>query len=285
MIRRVIIKNFKGFKEHVFNLADSVVLAGPNNAGKTTLLQAIATWKFALDRWLVQREGGRAVARSGVAIPRADITAVPLREMNLLWNDRRVTGPQKMSGARRLIEITVEGQKNDRPWSCGIELQYTNRELMYARPINAKDLDSEALRDFPPAEARETNIVHVPPLSGIERDEPRRDRGMQDLLIGQGRPGEILRNLLLEIAEDKNEDSWDTVARHIQIFSGWIYRNLHIHLCSLISSVNTRNPVIQDRSTFPMQEVARFKYFCCWHSSLQDQRRLFSWTNRMLTNT
>lgn len=215
MIRRVTIKNFKGFKEHVFDLADSVVLAGPNNAGKTTLLQAIATWKFALDRWLAQREGGRAVARSGVAIPRADITAVPLREMNLLWNDRRVTGPQGMSGARRLIEIIVEGQENDSQWSCGIELQYTNRELMYARPINAKDLDSEELRDFPPEEVREVNIVHVPPLSGIERDEPRRDRGMQDLLIGQGRPGEILRNLLLEIAEDKDEDSWNSVARHI----------------------------------------------------------------------
>lgn len=215
MIRRVTIKNFKGFKEHVFDLADSVVLAGPNNAGKTTLLQAIATWKFALDRWLAQREGGRAVARSGVAIPRADITAVPLREMNLLWNDRRVTGPQGMSGARRLIEIIVEGQKNDSPWSCGIELQYTNRELMYARPINAKDLDSEELREFPPEEVREVNIVHVPPLSGIERDEPRRDRGMQDLLVGQGRPGEILRNLLLEIAEDKCKDRWGSVARHI----------------------------------------------------------------------
>ncbi len=215
MIRRVVIKNFKGFKEHVFELADSVVLAGPNNAGKTTLLQAIATWKFALDRWLTQREGGRAVTRSGVAIPRADITAVPLREMNLLWNDRRVTGPQGMSGVRRLIEIVVNGYDNERSWSCGIELQYANRELMYARPLNAKGLESDELGDFPPDEARNVNIVHVPPLSGIERDEPRRDRGMQDLLIGQGRPGEILRNLLLEIAEDTDENSWDYVAGHI----------------------------------------------------------------------
>ena len=215
MIRRVIIKNFKGFREHVFDLADTVVLAGPNNAGKSTLLQAIATWKFALDRWLTQREGGRAVTRSGVAIPRADITAVPLREVNLLWNDRRVTGPKGMSGARRLIEIVVEGQTNDKPWSCGIELQYANRELMYARPRNAKGLGSEEWNDFPPNEVRGVNIVHVPPLSGIERDEPRRDRGMQDLLIGQGRPGEILRNLLLELAEDKNNDNWNSVAGHI----------------------------------------------------------------------
>ena len=67
MIRRVTIKNFKRFPEHRFELADSVVLAGPNNSGKSTLLQAIATWKLGLDRWIAQRKGNkksRAVKRS-----------------------------------------------------------------------------------------------------------------------------------------------------------------------------------------------------------------------------
>ena len=189
MIRRVTIKNFKRFKEQTFDLADSVVLAGPNNAGKSTLLQSIATWKYCLDRWVAQREGGRAAIRSGIAIPRTDITAVPLREMNLLWEDRKVTGPQGMSGTRRLIEIEVEGDVQGQPWTCGIELQYSNRELAYARPKGAKDLDQEAIRTFPPESAKDLDIVHIPPLSGIERDEPKRDRGMQDLLVGQGRPG------------------------------------------------------------------------------------------------
>ncbi len=216
MIRRVEIRNFKRFRDQAFELADSVVLAGPNNAGKSTLLQAIVLWKFVLDRWVAQREGGRAVERSGVAIPRPDITAVPLREMNLLWEDRKVTGPRGMSGTRRLIEIVVEGQADEETWTCGIELQYANPELAYARPFDAKSLDRESLRNFPPQEARQLNIVHVPPLSGIERDEPRRDRGMQDLLVGQGRPGEILRNLLLEIAESESEEGWQSLARHIR---------------------------------------------------------------------
>ena len=215
MIRRVTIRNFKRFREQAFELADSVVLAGPNNAGKSTLLQAIATWKFGLERWVAQRSGGRAVTRSGVAIPRADITVVPLREMNLLWEDRRVTGPRGMSGSRRLIEIVVEGHADGESWTCGLELQYANPELVYARPLDAKSLDPEALRSFPPAETRQLNIVHVPPLSGIERDEPRRDRGMQDLLVGQGRPGEILRNLLLEIAQS-DEEGWRALQDHIR---------------------------------------------------------------------
>ena len=214
MIRRVTIRKFKRFREQTFELAESVVLAGPNNAGKSTLLQAIATWKLGIDRWLAQREGGRAVRRSGVAITRADFTAVPLREMNLLWEGRKVTGPRGMSGTRRLIEIVVEGGAGEEEWTCGVEFQYSNPEVVHVRPQRAKDLDPAAIRAFPPLAARDLDIVHVPPLAGIERDEPRRDRGMQDLLVGQGRPGEILRNLLWEIFENSPEN-WRLLAEHI----------------------------------------------------------------------
>ena len=215
MIERVRIKNFKRFEDHSFSLSESVVLAGPNNTGKSTLLQAIATWKFALDRWLAQREGSTAVKRSGVAIPRTDFTSVPLREMNLLWEGRKVTGPSGMSGARRLIEIVVEGRSCEGPWTCGIELQYTNPEMLYARPKGARDLSRDAILEFPPEPARSLDVVHVPPLSGIERDEPRRHRGMQDLLVGQGRPGEILRNLLWEVTAAEDRAPWQELAKHV----------------------------------------------------------------------
>lgn len=218
MIRRVTIRKFKRFSEQSFELADCIVLAGPNNAGKTTLLQAIATWKLGLDRWVSQRKGGKAVKRSGVAITRADFTTVPLREMNLLWEDRRVTGDGDKPGTPRLIEIVLEGGASGKSWTCGLEFQYANPEVVYVRPKDAKTLDQEAIRNFPPEEARSLEVVHVPPLSGIERDEPRRDRGMQDLLVGQGRPGEILRNLLWEIAEN-NKENWRALASHInQLF-------------------------------------------------------------------
>ena len=216
MIRRVTIRHFKRFREQSFELEDSVVLAGPNNAGKSTLLQAIATWKLALDQWITRRAGSKAVRRSGVAIPRSDITAVPLREMNLLWEDRRVSGPKGMAGSPRLIEIVIEGKANGESWQCGIELQYANPELVYARPKDSKNLTREAIQHFPPEPAKALDIVHVPPLSGIERDEPRRDRGMQDVLVGQGRPGEILRNLLLEIASSARPEDWQALLRHVR---------------------------------------------------------------------
>jgi ABC-type branched-subunit amino acid transport system ATPase component len=214
MIRRITVKHFKRFSEQQFEMADSIILAGPNNAGKSTLLQAITTWKLGLDRWMAQRKGGTAVKRAGVAITRADFTAVPLREMNLLWEDRRVSGDGAKPGTPRLIEIVLEGETKGAPWSCGLEFQYANPELVYVRPVDAKGLSLEAIQAFPPVPAAGLKVVHVPPLSGIEREEPRRERGLQDLLVGQGSPGEILRNLLWEIAHDRKED-WKALAKQV----------------------------------------------------------------------
>lgn len=219
MIRRVTIKRFKRFRDQAFELADSVVLAGPNNSGKTTLLQAISAWKLGLDRWIAQRSGSNASRRSGVPISRADFTAVPVREMNLLWEGRKVTGPKGAAGGTRLIEIAVEGEADGKSWTCALEFRYANRDQVYVRPRVSKDSNHDAIREFPPTEARNLSVIHVPPLSGIEREEPRRERGMQDLLIGQGRPGEILRNLLWELSEANAED-WSELSGHVRDLFG-----------------------------------------------------------------
>ena len=223
MIRNVRLGSFKRFRDQSFELGDSVVLAGPNNAGKSTLLQAIATWKFGLDHWLSQREGGtKGVKRTGVALTRKDFTAVPIREMNLLWKDRVVSGGEG-PGASRLLEIVVEGQSGDGPWECGLEFQFANRETVYVRPLGAKHMRADEISAFPPQPAKDLQVVHVPALFGIQRDEPRHERGMQDLLIGQGRSGDILRNLLLEISNqtetgqgaDAPESVWGSLAGHM----------------------------------------------------------------------
>ncbi len=210
------IANFKRFRDETFELAETTVLAGPNDAGKSTVLQAIATWKLLLDRWVAARESGERIGRSGVRILRSDLASVPVREMNLLWEDRRVVGARGAAGARRPIEIEIDGESGAASWSCGIELRYANPEQAYLRPKDAGRLGLDAIRRFPPDEADALAVVFVPPLSGIERDEPRREQGMQDLLVGQGRAGEILRNLLWEVASAGDAPRWERLAKHMQ---------------------------------------------------------------------
>lgn len=213
MVTSVTIRRLKRFNDETFELGEAVVLAGPNNSGKTTLLQAIATWQLGLRHWLSRRSPGKtsARARAGVVLTRQQFTAMPLREMSLLWNERRTAGEEASSGRKRRIEIIVRGD-DDGGWECGVEFEYATPETIYVRPLGARE--GADISTFPPIPASRLTAVHVPPLSGIDHEEPRRDRAFQDVLVGQGRPGEVLRNLLLDASGD--ESLWTLLGDHIR---------------------------------------------------------------------
>jgi len=218
MIKKVTVKYLKKFAEQTFELSDHIVLAGPNNSGKSTLLQAVMVWNLAMRQWLDKRgTESKAKQRTGVPVTRKDFTALPLREMNLLWTDT-VTGlkkeerePGQKPGSPRVLEITVEGAEGEDTWVSAIEIRYQSTEQVSVRP---SDEDAGA-----PIQARDLKVVHVPPFSGIGAEETRYDGPYQDLLIGQGKAGDILRNLVLEVhrraQEDEEDHGWDELCSHI----------------------------------------------------------------------
>jgi hypothetical protein len=131
--------------------------------------------------------------------------------MNLLWEGRQVSGKDQEKGGRRRIEIIVEGD-DDGAWTCGLELDYGSPENIFVRPLGAlKDVD---LAGFPPPQSTSLTVVHMPPFSGIAREEPLHDRPYQDFLIGQGRPGEVLRNLLLDVS--KQPEAWEKLSSDVR---------------------------------------------------------------------
>jgi hypothetical protein len=223
MIEQVTLRYFKLFQEETFNISDSIILAGPNNTGKTTLLQAMAAWDLALRRWLVERgpeSGSKASKRTGVAIGRKDFTAIPLREMNLLWTGRS-TALRKSElqegqkpGMPRVLHIGVKGKGTEGDWSLVLEFSYANPHLIYVRPAKETpvDLVLEAVRNL--------QVVYVPPFSGIGAEETGYDKAYQDLLIGQGKPGDILRNLLLEVHREK-PDEWQELCKDMVDIFGY----------------------------------------------------------------
>ena len=123
MIRRVVLRRFKRFDDVEFVLPGHIVLAGPNNTGKTTVLQAIAAWGLALDRWKelndFQRHGG-AYTRAPIA--RQAFSAVPLRAFDLLWRERDYTGS---------LEIEIQTLRG---WTVAMELIADSTEQIYVRP-------------------------------------------------------------------------------------------------------------------------------------------------------
>lgn len=181
MIRQVTIRRFKRFDDVTFELPGHLVLAGPNNMGKTTLLQAIAAWDLALRRWKeindFQRHGG---GYTKVPIARQAFSAVPLRAFDLLWNERLYRDSEP-------IEIEL---KSDVGWTVAMELIADSTEQVYVRPKS----------NVTPTTLRTTKIktAYVPPMTGLGTAEPVYQRPKLDQLLGQGKPGDIIRNLLVE---------------------------------------------------------------------------------------
>lgn len=222
MIARVTIENFKRFGRQEFSLDPVTVLAGPNNSGKTTLIQALSAWAFGLARWRAGRgaaiENGQPIVskRVGQPITRKDFTALPLSHFNLLWTERatnwrgkdRGTGEEVTVGRSRPIHIGVEGQSADGSfWKLVMEFRYQGPEQIYANPLDIENLPQEALQ---------LGVTHCPAFSGIGAEEPRFDPGYRDLRIGEGKPGDVLRNLLLDIGKNENGQAWDHLASDIE---------------------------------------------------------------------
>jgi len=232
MIKKVTLNYFKRFEKEVFYLSDHVVLAGANNAGKTTLIQALSTWHFAFKQWLdlryqgVHVRSGKGIgglpvkSRTGVAITRKELATVPLREFSLLWTDtstalaKRELGDGQRQGTPRVMMITLEGEAEGSPWKLTMEFRYANSELVYAKP------SAEQMDDVPKA-AQDLNVVHVPPFSGIGAEETRLDPPYQQLLIGQGKAGDILRNLLWELHSQPDPTGWAELVSDVKDIFGY----------------------------------------------------------------
>ncbi len=215
MLTKLTIRNFKRFGEVEIELGSPVLFIGPNNSGKTTAMQALALWDIGLRRWNEKWAGKRLPSRRlGVTVNRRDLVSIPVPAANLLWHDlhirqtRMVEGTQRPSNVR--IDLVVEGVTGDRSWSCGLEYDYVNEESFYCRPLRLTE--DKPLKRMP-VPAREVmglqQIAFLPPMSGLAATETRLVRGAVDVLIGEGRTAEVLRNLCYRIYEGETQsEQW-----------------------------------------------------------------------------
>lgn len=201
MIERVTIRRFKRFADVTFTLPGHVVIAGPNNCGKTTMLQAIAAWDLALthsqQRHAIRHRRWKTYTK--IPIARQAFAAVPLRAFDLLWNDRKYTGS---------IEIEL---RHSQGWCVTMELIADSTEQIYVRP--KLDVEPDTFKKV------KLNTAFVPPMTGLSIDEPVYARPKVDQLLGQSKPGDILRNLLTEAF--RSDSAWSSLGESIRRLFGY----------------------------------------------------------------
>lgn len=199
MIRTVCIRGFKRFDDVEFRLPGHVVLAGPNNTGKTTVLQAIASWSLALRRWRELNDFNPRQGYTRAPIARQAFAAVPLRSFDLMWKDRDYWGQ---------IEIEI---RHDAGWSVTMELIADSTEQIYVRP--KVEVPADTLREL------DLGVVYVPPMTGLETNERLFQPAAIEQILGLSRPGEVLRNLLVVASLD--DAAWAAIQDSIGKLFGY----------------------------------------------------------------
>lgn len=202
MIRRIELRRWKRFPELRIDLPGHVVLAGPNNAGKTTILQALAAWDFALRRWRELNSSARPHGMYPFAtVARPDFLAVPLPSggLDLLWHERQTA------------ERAEIGVVDDRGRRVAMEFEFDD-EQMRLRPTQHTKAADLAELTLP--------TVYVPPMSGLTPQEPHyADDLFLAARLAEGRPGEVLRNLLLRTS--RREPVWNELVATVERLFGY----------------------------------------------------------------
>jgi AAA15 family ATPase/GTPase len=197
------IENFKTFGKKIhIDLDHPAVLVGPNNAGKTSAIQAIALWSRGIKAWYEKKERPRKknLERTSAGINRLNILEIPVSQTRFLWSETRV----RKGNTPINMEINVGIEMNGNISDCRLIFTQRDSEVIYCHPCNETIKDEEVLKT---AAGIRFNLLY--PMSGIETEEPLIKEGRINVLMGQGQTAQVLRNLCYSVIETDRENNPD----------------------------------------------------------------------------
>lgn len=204
MIRRVVVSCFKKFRLLEFELQERALIAGPNNSGKTTLLQALATWAELGEIWL---ESNADLARKGdgtfhrVEIEIAGFRTLALSSFDELWHNQETRTPISIRVATDL-------------WDVGFDLHYQDAGVATVGPLaEISENQLEAYAEKP------VQALYIPSLSGLDVHEPEYGERVLATRLAHGKGGMVVRNMLQATSRDGAK--WMTLQSTVKSFFGF----------------------------------------------------------------
>ena len=116
-------------------------------------------------------------------------------------------------GASELLEKPAYIRIENKEWSIGFELIFSENELVKARPtMETSEADIERYASNP------MRLVFIYPFSGIVESESYLDRSAVPVQLSRGNVGEVLRNVIYRVSND--DQSWGVLQDRIKRFYG-----------------------------------------------------------------
>ncbi len=203
------IQNFKLFEQTItIELDQPTVLIGPNNSGKTTVIQALALWRLGITKWYEARFNSKK--SSSIALNRLDIPPVPVPHAKYFWQNLSL----RKKKLPILMTISVGIEYNGQVIECSLNFKYSSSEVIYFQP--AKDcINNKPLLKY----LNELKIEILYPIGNIAIEEPLLQEGRINVLIGEGKTSDILRNFcyrIIENDEKHNTKDWLEITQLMQ---------------------------------------------------------------------
>ncbi|HPO15333.1 MAG TPA: ATP-binding protein [Candidatus Hydrogenedentes bacterium] len=218
LIRYAEIENFKPFSEKLhIDLGHPAVLIGPNNAGKTSVIQALALWSQGIKAWYAKKgQPNQKDARERISagMNRLNILDVPVSETRYFWNGTRVRKGNKP--IELVINVGIEHE--DKVKDCRLIFTYRDTEIIYCKPCHETIKDDDLLKH---AASLQFSLLY--PMSGImsgvsaETEETPLPDGRINMFLGQGQTAQVLRNICFKIFEQDNENKTQDWARIVAL--------------------------------------------------------------------
>lgn len=207
MINCVELTRFKKYQKKTFYLHPTGVtlLVGGNNAGKSTLIQALSVWEFC--KMILLHEKGREVFNSdnigkgeGFGMSAEEFMPVAVPSLNHLWTNLKTQpspqekkeGQDQFPGYIMRIKCTWD-YKDQIEKSLEIGLSLVNDRLFIR--VTKSNLLSE---DYLP------NIVYLPTFAGVLPKENKATLAERRAFLGRGMAGSIIRNMIYDLYIEDN---------------------------------------------------------------------------------
>ncbi|MBZ9850282.1 ATP-binding protein [Mesorhizobium sp. CA14] len=198
MIKSVRLTRFKRFTDSTFELHPHGIsfLAGANNSGKSTLLQAIAVWEFC--RFLLAMEKGMPSLLpnfhgQGLGLSDDEFSPIAVASLKHLWTNLKSQNPGG-DGYSLAVEcrwLDAAGAEK----RLKLALALTNDRLF----IKTADTNLAATDILP-------TVAYLPPFAGIVSRENQMSGAERRAMIGRGLAGGVIRNLIHDMFQVNEQE-------------------------------------------------------------------------------